>query len=340
VLHRRGAIVSVYDCFDSGFHRRGGALGAVDVDLVKDIRGDNRGAGHTGISGHGHFYGDLWKFLADGLPQGSISYGKDLIEIEHLDSNSPNLIFLGEEDNHSNKYDLIVGADGGKSTVRKYVTDKLPFYSGYTVWRGLCPTEGVDGPPRGSESVNGVYYETLGFPTAGPDKGVTLWNCGIYMNMPEHMVSAPVRNRQIGGHRVTIEPWFLPFVTELFGERNAKFWKDCTDKGKVTPHPVWEFATDKAVRGRVLLLGDAAHMASPRTGAGAHTAFVDAAVLGSAFEKSKTIEEALGMYNESVVERGMALHKRSLDCAKHFAPKGKGGIAPEDVMKMLLANKG
>lgn len=35
VLHRRGAIVSVYNCFDSGFHRRGGALGAVDVDLVR-----------------------------------------------------------------------------------------------------------------------------------------------------------------------------------------------------------------------------------------------------------------------------------------------------------------
>jgi 2-polyprenyl-6-methoxyphenol hydroxylase-like FAD-dependent oxidoreductase len=161
--------------------------------------------------------------------------------------------------------------------------------------------------------------------------------------MPEHMVSAPVRTRQIGGNRVTIDPRFLPFVTELFGARNAKLWKDCTDQGKVTPHPVWEFATDKAVRGRVILLGDAAHMASPRTGAGAHTAFVDAIVLGSVFEipfGSKTVEEALETYNKSVVERGMALHKRSLDCAKHFAPKGEGGIAPEDVLKMLLANKG
>ena len=51
-------------------------------------------------------------------------------------------------------------------------------------------------------------------------------------------------------------------------------------------HPsVWELACDPVVNRRVVLLGDAAHMSSPRTGAGAYTAMVDAVVLGQAFEK-------------------------------------------------------
>ena len=73
--------------------------------------------------------------------------------------------------------------------------------------------------------------------------------------------------------------WFVPFVRTLFGEGNAAYWAACAAHGKVSAHPVWELAADRVVHGRLALLGDAAHMASPRTGAGAYTAMVDAVVL-------------------------------------------------------------
>lgn len=38
-------------------------------------------------------------------------------------------------------------------------------------------------------------------------------------------------------------------------------------------------------------------MASPRTGAGAYTAMVDAVVLEAAFKQGKYIEESLKLYN-------------------------------------------
>ena len=62
------------------------------------------------------------------------------------------------------------------------------------------------GPPSGVRIVNGIRYETLGFPCAGPDG--PLWNCGVYMAMPYAEVAAPTRNRQVGSAIRDIPDWF------------------------------------------------------------------------------------------------------------------------------------
>jgi 2-polyprenyl-6-methoxyphenol hydroxylase-like FAD-dependent oxidoreductase len=69
---------------------------------------------------------------------------------------------------------------------------------------------------------------------------------------------------------------------------------------------VWELACDQVVNcrddgtvGRIILLGDAAHMSSPRTGAGAYTAMKDAVVLGECLSGSTSLETALAMYNRA-----------------------------------------
>jgi len=233
-------------------------------------------------------------------------------------------------------FDLIIGADGGKSTIRQYVTDSKPRYAGYTLWRGLVPVEGVDGPPSGSKTVNGVHYETLGFPVKLGPKGQTMWNCGVYMAMPEAEVEAPVRNRQIGASAMrTVPEWFVPFTEAAFGSHNAEFWRACAEKGKVSPHAVWELASDRVVNGRVALLGDAAHMASPRTGAGAYTAMTDAVVLRQAIEQAHSIEEALAMYNRNTVERGEALYRRSTQAASYFCPPNATIVSPQLVLEKL-----
>merc|ERR1712070_690545 len=189
VLHSLGAQVQVYEAFGSEFHTRGGALGAVDVELLRQIRGDTERPRH--IRGHGHFYGDLWEYLFEGLPEDTVSFGTTVHGIVDGDTRSPRLQ-VGDDPEHdlTDRFDMVIGADGGRSRIRQYVTNQTPSYSGYTVWRGLCPTSAVHGPPSGSATRDGFYYETLGFPTAGPG-AETLWNCGIYMACPEAEVERP-----------------------------------------------------------------------------------------------------------------------------------------------------
>ena len=109
-----------------------------------------------------------------------------------VNTDRPSLVLGGEP---TASFDLIVGADGGKSCVRRYVTAQQPRYAGYTVYRGLVRAQGIQGPPSGSARINGAYYETLGFPCDSPHG--TLWNCGVYMAMPEALAGKNTRNRQV-----------------------------------------------------------------------------------------------------------------------------------------------
>jgi 2-polyprenyl-6-methoxyphenol hydroxylase-like FAD-dependent oxidoreductase len=142
-----------------------------------------------------------------------------------------------------------------------------------------------------------------------------------------------------------VPAWFVPFVRKVFGERNAAFWAACAEHGKVSPHPIWEFAADRVVCaadpgggasfGRVAILGDAAHMASPRTGAGAYTAMVDAVAMGSAMVEAASLSEALELYNDDTVRRGQELHRSSRNAARDFAPSGLPVRSPEAVLQSL-----
>jgi len=329
VLRQHGFDVQVYELFAKGFDKRGGALGSVDLGLLRRIRVGNPDSANRAIKGHGHFYGDLWDYLFQGLPPESVHFGSDVQTITDARSDRPAIVIDGD----ATAFDVIIGADGGKSTLRPFVTQQQPVYSGYTVWRGLVPMQGIAGPPSGSRIVNGIRYETLGFPCAGPDG--PLWNCGVYMAMPYAEVAAPTRNRQVGSAMRDIPKWFMPLTKALFGQRNAQFWADCVKHGKVTPHPIWEFAADPLVAGRVALLGDAAHLSSPRTGAGANTAMLDAWALGRAFNDASSVPEALALYNRAAVPRAKTLYDRSRRAGRAFAPDPRHSVSPTEVLDYL-----
>ena len=141
------------------------------------------------------------------------------------------------------------------------------------------------------------------------------------MAMSESEVEKPTKNRQVSTENFKqIPDCFFPFIDHLFDKHTLKFWETAIKYGKASSHPVWEFAAEKVVKNRVLLLGDAVHMASPRTGAGAYFAMVDAVVLESAFKQGKNIEETLQLYNQNTADRGKELYNRSRKSAAYFAP--------------------
>jgi 2-polyprenyl-6-methoxyphenol hydroxylase-like FAD-dependent oxidoreductase len=333
MLHRLGFEVTVFEAFSEGFHNRGGALGSVDIQLLQTIL--PTGTIQKRIGNHGHFYGDLWQYLYEGLPKYSVKFGVDIQEVLNPESLKPILEIEGKH----HQFDLIIGADGGHSTIRKYVTDAVPQYAGYTLWRTLLSTDKIGFPPNGSKTLNGIRYETLGFPFIGANQE-SLWNCGVYMAMPESEVEKPTRNRQVSTQNFKqISDWFLPFIEHLFDKPTLKFWETAVQHGKVSPHPVWEFVADKVVNNRILLLGDAAHMASPRTGAGAYCAMVDAVVLETVFKQGKNIDELLKLYNKNTVDRGRELYNRSRQSASYFAPGNRKIISPKVLVERLQSQQ-
>ena len=85
----------------------------------------------------------LYRALLDALPAESYRLGKRLVRVEQ-DSDGVTAIFADGTQEHG---DLLVGADGVRSTVRgQFLPDVQPQYAGYVAWRASI--DETDVPPH------------------------------------------------------------------------------------------------------------------------------------------------------------------------------------------------
>ena len=166
--------------------------------------------------------------------------------------------------------DLVVGADGIRSIVRGSVWPEAaaPTYAGYAAWRMV--TE----------------------PVALDDGGET-WGAGRrfgFAPLPDGRVYCfPVVNTPAGRAHGG-----LGEIRRLFGDWHAPIpaLLDATRADAVMYHDIYELpALATYVRGRVALLGDAAHAMTPNSGQGAGQAMEDAVVLAETVTAGKGLEE-------------------------------------------------
>lgn len=288
----------------------------------------------------------MWAYLFSGLPDGCVKFGQT-VETLGEDANKPTI--------NGEAYDLAIIADGGWSSLRdKYFNkSERPAYTGYQIFWGRADV--ADCGPDTLHSFDGRTeligpYAVVTLPVPHFD-GQNQYMCAWFVPTPENEINPPERgdNRQIeqvSGHGNAPE-WFLPFVRTLFGQqaegirrkspgtdgRTAadeiiRFAEAAASKGKITASPVFEFGASRTVNGRVLLMGDAAHMASPFTAAGAHTAMLDALGLLKAFASSgANVDAALRAYEKGGNQRTKSLLRQSHACSKHLLPKqGKKAV--------------
>mmetsp|Transcript_34802 Transcript_34802/g.76155 ORF Transcript_34802/g.76155 Transcript_34802/m.76155 type:complete len:377 (+) Transcript_34802:165-1295(+) len=334
VLHRKGFSVKIFEAFGHGFQNRGGALGFVDFDIVHRIRQGDKALTQSPTLTHpgmGSFYGTIWKYLYEGLPEGSVVFNAPVKDVSDETTDKPQIVL---EDGSAHRFDFVVGADGGKSVVRQAVITQsankessIGAYSGYVVWRGLVKATEVDHAPQGIARYGPYTYVTLGFPCRD-ENGQILWNCGVYMPLSiVHVSKSSSGNRQVSTDtKRSVPDWLLPLLTHLFPDReNVEFWTTCMEKGKVSQHPVFEFAADRVVHNHMLLVGDAAHLITPRTGSGAYSAMLDAEALEEALEQTKTrktysLKHALNLYASDGRDRAHRFFRMSLSKKRQFMP--------------------
>ncbi len=99
-------------------------------------------------------WGRVFRSLRDRMPPGSYHLGKSLLRVEQ-DASSVSAIFA---DGTHERGDLLIGADGGRSTVRElFLPGQQPDYAGYVAWRAMLDERDV--PPAIHEElfVNFTY---------------------------------------------------------------------------------------------------------------------------------------------------------------------------------------
>jgi 2-polyprenyl-6-methoxyphenol hydroxylase-like FAD-dependent oxidoreductase len=184
-------------------------------------------------------------------------------------------------DGTAGQYDVVVGADGANSRVRELLfgADHRPQYTGQAVWRAMVPK-----PPE--VKARHAYY--------GPRH-----KAGFNPVSTSEMYIYLVQNVQ-GNPRLESERWPAVMQELLvdFGGYIGEVRATITDPKRIVYRPVTSLLLPAPwYRGRVVLIGDAAHTAPPQLASGATIAIEDSIVLA---------ELLTSMSPEAALERFMA----------------------------------
>ena len=271
-FHRLGARVRVLEKAAAPLHGRGGSIGFVNNQLWEKLRGApmmRRGQRASRAQG-AYLYGDLWAFLYDGLPAGTVTFGAAVDSVGD-DPTAPSV--LGEA------CDVCVIADGGWSALREryfapHLRLRTPIYAGYNVWRFRVERKHVPGWEAEGEYSDGGHHRTILMHIALND-GRDFLMGGTVIAAPEGTLAPPDAgaSRQVfgdeggGGKAEGTPAWYLPWFKQHFGRHAGgelyRAHAAAAAHGKISAQPQYEFAASRVVLGRLVLVGDAAHMCVP-----------------------------------------------------------------------------
>jgi 2-polyprenyl-6-methoxyphenol hydroxylase-like FAD-dependent oxidoreductase len=198
--------------------------------------------------------------------------------------------------------DLLVGADGARSQVRRQMfPDLLPRYAGYVAWRGLMPETELPEALRDRLDHTFVFQQGeqhmfLTYPVPGTDGATGLgerrWNWVWYRPVAVGaMLHAILTDRDGRQHETSLPPGAMSRETAqgLRAKAGSILAPSLRALVEATAQPFVQAIVDfqaPALRdGRVLLLGDAAAVIRPHTASGTGKAAADAMALAHALRE-------------------------------------------------------
>jgi 2,6-dihydroxypyridine 3-monooxygenase len=274
-------------------------------------------------------YATLYAALVDSFDPSRYHLGKDLVDV----SNGATEVRARFADGNDRAFDLLVGADGIRSTVRGLLfPDLRPAYAGYVAWRGTLP--GRELPTRAREELRdlltyhvGDRTHVLSYEIPAPDGGSMNWVW--YRNVPEgRALAALLIDRSGVRHDLSLPAGGVrdEHLDELRGSA-AHLPPVFTDLIRATPEPFVQVVVDlevpAMVRGRICLVGDAAFALRPHIAAGTAKAAADARSLAKAIDAAgDDVMAALAAWEPAQLALGRAATARTREVGKRAQVTG------------------
>jgi 2-polyprenyl-6-methoxyphenol hydroxylase-like FAD-dependent oxidoreductase len=348
ILHRTGWDVHVYERASEPLIGRGAGLvthpelfealarGGVVVDetIGVDVQGrvalDRQGKviGERPLRQILTAWSRLYRLLTDAFPAERHHPGFALDRVEQTSSCVTAVFAHGERVSG----DLLVGADGIRSTVRaQFLPEAAPVYAGYVAWRGLAEEQVLSPATHAAVFEKFAFClppgeQALGYPVAGAQDdtrpGRRRFNLVWYRPAEEATelrrlcTDASGRVHEFSIPPPLIRPEIIAELREAAGGLLAPQFAEMLHKtAQLFFQPIFDVESTHIAFGRVALLGDAAFVARPHVGMGVTKAGSDALALADALERSNgDVIEALAHYERERVAAGAVVvaHARRL----------------------------
>jgi len=268
----------------------------------------------------------VYRVLRDAFPAERYHRGRGLKAFEQ----SGDAVVAHFADGPSRRADVVIGADGLRSTVRQQCLPRiLPLYAGYVAWRALLP-EGVIPSAVHREIFMAMAFclppgeQCIGYPVVGPNnelrEGERRYNL-VWYRPAEETSELPqlLTDRSGVGHSISIPPPLIrsEHVTAMRAAAERLLAPQFRAIVRLIEEPIlqpiYDLESPHLAFGRAAIIGDAAFVARPHVAAGVSKAADDAAALTAALD-SEDVESALRRFesqrlpeNKKIIERARHL---------------------------------
>jgi len=269
----------------------------------------------------------VYRLLRDAFPPEHYHRGRGFAGYEP----GANSVVARFSDGETVEADLLVGADGTRSTVRgQALPAAVPLYAGYCAWRALIAESALPADVHRDLFDDMTFTlppgeQLLGYPVAGPDNdlrpGHRRYNVVWYRPADEqtklpwlltdergttHALSIPpplIRREAIAEMRAAAERLAGPQLRHIIKLIDEPILQ-----------PIYDLESPHMAFGRVAILGDAAFVARPHVAAGVSKAADDAAALVEALTAEPDVAAALRRFEAARLDE----NHRIIERARHL----------------------